>query len=30
MHAVGYEHVFTSPKSEVLVNPTWAGDLAGD
>ncbi len=23
-------HAFTSPMSEALVNPTWAGDLAGD
>ena len=23
-------HLFTAPCSEVMVNPTWAGDLAED
>ena len=28
MHRV--QHLFTAPCSEVMVNPTWAGDLAED
>jgi hypothetical protein len=29
-YACGLRHMFTAPYSEVLVNPTWAGDLAED
>ena len=27
-HGLGKLHVFTPPFCEVMVNPTWAGDLA--
>jgi hypothetical protein len=30
IHAWVVLHMFTAPFSEVMVNPTWAGDLAGD